>query len=231
MESILQGCTIRLVEDTSCPNDVIDAIRHVIYAIITSVSSFHGSIPDGLYTDINAITSTLPVSLAPYDLYNNYYPRYTQYYVTGLCRALTFTSAFFDWPFGMIIGGKNPFSMLDYFPERSDLIIFFWYELPSNPDFMFDGNIPSLPLYDEPTSSRENDASSANGTIFSAADGTNHHSTVIATDKIPLAYAWKGFLYHGCIKIGPAIRDSLNFLPGVNGKYISTEFVFHLQVN
>ena len=120
--------------------------------------------------------------------------------------------------------------MLDLHPDRSDLITFIWYELPTNPDFTFDGNIPLLaPSFHLP-SSCINVASSANGTTISAAKGTNHQSMVVANDKVPLAYVWKGFLYHSCFKIGPATNDTLNLLPGVNGKYICTQFVIHLQV-
>ena len=73
MESILQGFIIRLVDNTSCPN-AIDVVQHVTYAIVTSISSVNGSIPNGLYTDINAITSNLPASLAPHDNYNIFLP-------------------------------------------------------------------------------------------------------------------------------------------------------------
>ena len=69
MASDLQGFIIKFANNTADPN-AVNVVHHVINAILTSVTSGDGSIPNSLYTDINAITSNLPVSLEPYDKYN-----------------------------------------------------------------------------------------------------------------------------------------------------------------
>ena len=84
MASDLQGFIIKFANNTADPN-AVNVVHHVINAILTSVTSGDGSIPNSLYTDINAITSKLSASLALHDNCNIFLPSQTQYYVVGIC--------------------------------------------------------------------------------------------------------------------------------------------------
>ena len=86
-------------------------VCHIIKAIIDAATFVDRVATKCLYNDINVINSNLSNSLALYDAFNLFSPNYPQYYVIGICRALSSTSSFFDWPFAISMGGKNPLRM------------------------------------------------------------------------------------------------------------------------
>ena len=209
--------SICLTTKPDCPN-VISVVNHVVDAIVNSVKTIHGSIPDFLYDDINAITGYLPGSLSPYDFQNHYPPTHMQYYVIGICCALSSTSDFFKMPIDMAFGGTNPQLLHDSLRDDRNFITFIWYKLP---------------VKQHPTSN-ENVSSS---TCLPCHDGKNTSAVVDNhllfnepfDEFVPLAYVVGDVLYHGSNKIGTSELNSFHLLPGLNGKYVGTEFVNHLQ--